>query len=554
MPLVKGPSHETLKALETVPNMYLVLSPELYILTASDLYLEATKTTRESILNKHIFEAFPDNPDHPEADGSQNINASLQEVLKTKRPHYMRIQRYDVPDVTSPGKFIQRYWDPSHTPILDEQGEIQYIIQLATNVTDMVLAESALAQSTKDLRTLNDKLDDANEEIKTAHDELLSTVEALKLFNQNLESNVAYRTRELEIATKKVEKAEMQLRMAIEAAKIGLWYINPETRELEYSTVAAEIFGYEGERPMTFKESVEQVVEEHRERLVEAIDEAIAGGGEFSVTYAQRRFNDGQIVWLRSLGKVSRDESGQPAMFSGVVMDITEQKQDDLRKSDFIGMVSHELKTPLTSLSAYLQMLQQKAVKEGDDFRLNSLNQCFKQVKKMSNMINGFLNVSRLESGKIHIDKERFDMKDLVKEIEDELVAVMSSHHVIFAPVVTTYVNADRDKIGQVITNFIDNAVKYSPKGSTINVACLTVEGKAMVSIQDEGMGIEQYDVDKLFQRYYRVKGNHTQSIAGFGIGLYLCSEIIARHGGDIGVSSEIGRGSNFWFTLPVID
>jgi PAS domain S-box-containing protein len=554
MPPVKGPSPETLKALETVPNMYLVLSPELYILTASDLYLEATKTTRESIVNKHIFEAFPDNPDHPEADGSQNINASLQEVLKTKRPHYMRIQRYDVPDITSPGKFIQRYWDPSHTPILNEQGEIQYIIQLATNVTDRITAERALAQSTKDLRRLNDKLDDANKEIKTAHDELLSTVETLKIFNQNLESNVAYRTRELEIATEKVEKAEMQLRMAIEAAKIGLWYINPETRELEYSTVAAEIFGYEGERPMTLKESVEQVVEEHRERLVEAIDEAITGGGEFSVTYAQRRFNDGQIVWLRSLGKVSRDESGQPAMFSGVVMDITEQKQDDLRKSDFIGMVSHELKTPLTSLSAYLQMLQQKAVKEGDDFRLNSLNQCFKQVKKMSNMINGFLNVSRLESGKIHIDKERFDMKDLVKEIEDELVAVMFSHHVIFAPVVTTFVNADRDKIGQVITNFIDNAVKYSPKGSTINVACLTVEGKAMVSIQDEGMGIEPYDVEKLFQRYYRVKGNHTQSIAGFGIGLYLCSEIIAGHGGDIGVSSEIGKGSNFWFTLPVID
>lgn len=553
MPTNRGPHIEVLKVLETVPNMYLILSPDLYILTASHLYLEATKTTRESIVGKHIFEAFPDNPDLPETDGVNNINASLQEVRRTKRPHYMPIQRYDVPDVTAPGKFIQRYWDPSHTPVLDEDGNIQYIIQLATNVTDKVLAEQALAQSKKDLHILNDKLDDANKEIKSRHEELLSTVEALKFANQNLESNVASRTQELVAASEKVEKAEMHLRLAIEAARIGSWFIHPETKVLEYNTVVAEIFGYEGKRPMTYEEVIGQVVEEHRDLIVESIEKAITSGGEYSITYAQRRFNDGQIVWLRSMGKVTQDENSE-CIFSGVVMDITEQKQDDLRKNDFIGMVSHELKTPLTSLQAYLQMLQHKAREAEDNFTLNSLNQSVKQVKKMSNMINGFLNISRLESGKIYIDKQRFDMQDLVKEVEDEMIAMMSSHHVIFAPVLTTYVNADRDKIGQVIINFIDNAVKYSPKGSIINVACLSVEGKALVSVQDEGVGIEQVDIDKLFNRYYRVKGNHTKSISGFGIGLYLCYEIIQRHSGHIGVDSEIGKGSTFWFTLPVME
>jgi hypothetical protein len=126
MPATNVPSPETLKALETAPNMYLILSPDLYILTASDLYLQATETTRENIVGKHIFEAFPDNPNLPDADGVQNINASLQTVLSTKKPDKMRVQRYDVPDIDNPGNFIQRYWDPSHTPVLDSRR--QYIL------------------------------------------------------------------------------------------------------------------------------------------------------------------------------------------------------------------------------------------------------------------------------------------------------------------------------------------------------------------------------------------------------------------------------------------
>ena len=118
MSAYKDPSIATLKALETVPSMLLILSPSLHILTASDLYLEATQTKRERIVGQFIFDAFPNNPDIPEADGVENINASLQEVLRTKKVHYMDVQRYDVPDINQPGKFIYSYWDPSHTPCI----------------------------------------------------------------------------------------------------------------------------------------------------------------------------------------------------------------------------------------------------------------------------------------------------------------------------------------------------------------------------------------------------------------------------------------------------
>ena len=180
MPEHKGPTAEILKALETAPNMYLVLAPDLYIITASDAYLQATGTTREAIIGRHIFEAFPDNPDLPDGDdGVQNINTSLQTVLRTKKPDYMRIQRYDVPDTQNPGKFITRYWDPSHTPVLDERGEVAYIIQLANNVTDKILTERALLKSQQEQVETLEQMKALNSELLMSNTELRETQQHL---------------------------------------------------------------------------------------------------------------------------------------------------------------------------------------------------------------------------------------------------------------------------------------------------------------------------------------------------------------------------------------
>lgn len=165
-------------------------------------------------------------------------------------------------------------------------------------------------------------------------------------------------------------------------------------------------------------------------------------------------------------------------------------------------------------------------------------------------MINGFLNVSRLESGKIHIDKQRFNMADLIKETARETTSLYSAHQFVFHPVESTIVEADQDKISQVINNFINNAVKYSKTGTTIQIACIQLAGDTQVSVQDEGMGIDKEDISRLFERYYRV--NNSNTISGFGIGLYLCAEIIERHQGRIWAESEPGKGSIFYFSLPL--
>lgn len=354
-------------------------------------------------------------------------------------------------------------------------------------------------------------------------------------------------------ARHEIERLNNQFNLAVSAARLGIWHIDPLTKALRYNDELKKIFGYKGEGPMTYEQAIGQVTDHYRPIILAEIERSITEGLDYDITYQQKRFDDGRLIWLRSLGRVTNDINGNLQTFSGIVTDVTKAKQDDQRKNDFIAMVSHELKTPLTSLSGFLQVLQMKAKKEEDGHSQNMLEKAKKQINKMTTMINGFLNVSRLESGEIHIDKQRFDMKDLIKEIQEETVSANTTHNIIFDPVLTTWVNGDRDKIGQVITNLISNALKYSPPDTTVQIACVAGDGCSKVSVRDEGMGIADKDIDKLFDRYYRVEGHELKGIAGFGIGLYLCSEIIRRHQGKIWVESTPKVGSKFFFSIPVI-
>lgn len=282
------------------------------------------------------------------------------------------------------------------------------------------------------------------------------------------------------------------------------------------------------------------------------MEQAIKTGNSFSDEYIVIPIDGGAPVWLKGTGKAFYDDHGRPIRISGTMLNITDRKRDDQRKNDFIGMVSHELKTPLTSLKAYIQLLAARAKKEGDDFKITALNKAEIQVNKMSAMINGFLNVSRLESGQIYLNKENFSINRLLKDIIDEVIIFTSSHSIALTQCEEMIVSADRDKIGYVLTNLLSNAVKYSPRGQSIEVGCELINNMVQVSVKDEGMGIKPQDINKLFDRYYRVENKHTQYISGFGIGLYLSSEIIKRHDGEIWAESRSGVGSIFYFTLPI--
>jgi PAS domain S-box-containing protein len=349
-----------------------------------------------------------------------------------------------------------------------------------------------------------------------------------------------------------LERAEAKMKLAIEASNMGTWHIHPVTKALKYNQTLAKIFGYEDAEAMTYDQAIGQVTEDYRGPILSAIDAAIISGGDYDITYQQRRFNDGAVIWLRSFGKITQDTEGNYTVFSGLVMDVTEQKKDEERKNDFIGMVSHELKTPLTSLSAYIQMLLGKANLAGDSFTAGALDKANNQVKKMNSLINGFLNISRLESGKIQLLKHEFALDALLIEVVREIQVTFPGQLIRFNPDAVILVTADKDKIGTVITNLLSNAIKYSAKGKAIDISCSVVGNQVQVAVADQGMGIKIEDIPKLFDRFYRVQSPQMFSISGFGIGLYLSAEIIQRHGGSIWAESEPGIGSTFFFSIPV--
>jgi two-component system sensor histidine kinase VicK len=354
------------------------------------------------------------------------------------------------------------------------------------------------------------------------------------------------------VARKKIEQAEEMLRFSIEAANVGTWFSDTKTHEFQTSARLKEIYGFHPDEEITYEDVASQIPGDYRAKVIAAIERAIATGGEYIMEHPLTGRHDQKERWVRAMGKCYRDSDENVSYFSGLMIDITEQKFDELRKNDFIGMVSHELKTPLTSLNAYVQMLYSKAKKSEDAFTTDALGKVNQQVKKMSIMINSFLNVSRLESGKIHLNKQDFNLDELVNDIIDE-TKVVSAHKMELVPCDSITVHADRDKIWSVISNLLSNAVKYSAPDKRIEIKCALIDGQAQISVKDEGVGIKPEAVEKLFERYYRVETQDNQHISGFGIGLYLSAEIIQRHHGKIWAESEPGRGSTFYFSLPLV-
>lgn len=233
------------------------------------------------------------------------------------------------------------------------------------------------------------------------------------------------------------------------------------------------------------------------------------------------------------------------------IEDITERKQLEQQKDEFISIASHELKTPITSVKAYTQILGQRFRKIGDTKSVILAEKMDVQLDKLTSLIGDLLDVTKIEAGRIQFNESRFDFNELVDGIVEELQRTTSKHIISkeFQPHIT--VSGDHDRIGQVITNFITNAIKYSPKADKIIVTTSTDHDNMTLSVQDFGLGLSEIDQAKVFERFYRVSGSDQNTYPGLGLGLYICSEIINRHDGRIWVTGKKDVGSTFFFSLP---
>lgn len=362
----------------------------------------------------------------------------------------------------------------------------------------------------------------------------------------------------LDITDRKIAEASLlerddMLRLAIDSAEMGTWSFDPLTNLIKSSPRTKELFGLKPDEELTLEKKSAMIDEADRDRVQRSIIRALAhdSGGHYDEEYKVIHKYTQQERWLRATGKTTFNADKQPIRFAGTVVDFTDRKLDEIRKNDFIAMASHELKTPLTSIKGYIQLLTMAARKNKDDFFSNALDKANIQVGKMSRLISDFLDLSKMEAGKLQLNLSVFDIHALISTVIDDVKPLAGRHLITFMPGEITYVYADSEKIDQVISNLLTNAIKYSPDGGDIAVYTLLKAGKIRVCIRDRGIGIKKEEQQLIFKRFYRANTN-TNSFSGFGIGLYLSAEIINRHQGEIGVESNPGHGAVFYFELPV--
>lgn len=230
---------------------------------------------------------------------------------------------------------------------------------------------------------------------------------------------------------------------------------------------------------------------------------------------------------------------------------IERKEKQDIKKNEFIGLISHELKTPVTSVKAFAQVLQRRFARSGDEQAATLLLKMDAQLDKLSGLIADIVDVTKLETGRLQYHKEYFDYNELVQEIVEQMQRTTAKHTIVTHLDKTKSLYADRNRIGQVLINLITNAIKYSPQADRIIVKTQAGKDDITLCIQDFGVGIPKEAQDKVFNQFYRVDGKNETTFSGMGLGLYVSAEIIKRHKGKIWVTSEKGKGSTFCFTLP---
>ncbi|MBK0379353.1 PAS domain S-box protein [Mucilaginibacter segetis] len=352
-----------------------------------------------------------------------------------------------------------------------------------------------------------------------------------------------------ELAAKKaLADSEQLLRSVTSAAPTALWRTDAEGK-LTY--VNETWLSWTG-RPLEAhlgRGWLQAVHPEDRQQVEDAFFSALPARSAFEVEFRMPPVS-GEIRWYLNSGQPQLDSEGHFTGYVGACIDITAQKNLQQHKDDFISIASHELKTPVTSLKAALQLIDRLKDKPDPAMLSKLIIQSRKSAERVSSLIDDLLHVGRLQQKQMALNLSGFVLSQLLSNAAQP-IGLSTGKHIRVQGALDLEIRADEQRIDQVITNFLTNAAKYAPNADRIDVTVTHDEQYARVSVTDYGPGIPADQLARLFERYYRVQ-EHTKTISGLGLGLYICKEIIERHGGQVGAESELGKGSSFWFTLPL--
>lgn len=371
------------------------------------------------------------------------------------------------------------------------------------------------------------------------------------------EQNLAYKiigttrdtTEEKNYEHQLVER-EQKFRLLADSMPQLVWTGDAEGKVDYFSRAVCD---YSGLTPDLLKKGgwMQLVHPDDREENIKAWTQAISSGKDYIFEHRLKRY-DGEYRWQLSRAIPQRDANGKIQMWVGTSTDIQDMKEHDQQKDFFISMASHELKTPVTSIKGYVQILQGAYQKSEDAFLKRSLRIIDKQIATLTNLISDLLDVSKIKSGSLVLNRENFCITSLTQEAITEITHINPDFSIHFSRQSNVTIYADKGRIGQVLINFLTNAVKYSPQSKEITVESYAEDNQVITSVKDSGIGISKANQEKIFERFYRVEGKNEKTFPGFGIGLFIAAEIIKRHHGKIWVESEPDKGSVFYFSLPI--
>lgn len=357
-----------------------------------------------------------------------------------------------------------------------------------------------------------------------------------------------------ELATLKKENQafqESQLRFTtvFEESRLGNKIIGPDLKILQVNAAMVALLGYAHKEELIGTKIVDYATSEHHKDwafLQEKLWKKLTPSFSLETRLTKK---DGTTIWCQ-VTSILFPDNGQTLGYT-IIEDVTEKYILRQQKEEFISVASHELKTPITSLKATLQMLTQLTVKESDvpeKFKKLILA-ADRSTTKLTHLVADLLNTTKIEQGELAMNKNSFVVWELVDSCCSH-IQLDGKYHIHFQGERTLHAFGDFQKIEQVVVNFITNAIKYATRCMNIVVQAEKIPGAVKIMVIDQGEGVPAGELNKLFERYYRAKQNNTRT-SGLGLGLYISAEIIRRHGGQIGVDRVIGGGSSFWFTLP---
>jgi CheY-like chemotaxis protein/two-component sensor histidine kinase len=584
---------------ESVPGLYLVLTRDFRIAAISDAYLQATMTRREDILGRGIFDVFPDDPDDPQGTGVRNLRASLHRVLASSEPDAMAVRKYDIRRAEAEGgAFEERFWSPVNSPVFGPDGGIVYIIHRVEDVTDFVrLKQRGVEQDmlTNELRIRGEHLEAEvflrAQEIQEADRQLREANE--RIAQQNEE--VARQTRE----ARRPPRAPAVV--TGEGRREGLVLVvedNPEMNRFLAEClapdcrVATAFDGREGlEAVRTLRPDVvltdimmptlggDQLVRAIRADpafdatpivvLTAKADEDLrvellrAGAQDYLMkpfVAEEIRARLGNLMTLKRARDVLRETLASQGQDLAALAEEVSVRQRELAaanraKDEFLSTLSHELRTPVTGVLAWIWMLRQGQL----DARsaAHAMETMEGSVRSLVRIIDDLLDVSRIIRGQLRCELAPLSLVSVIQAAVDAVRPPADAKGIRLVTVIDPevgLVRGDAGRLQQVIWNLLANAIKFTPHGGRVELRLERRGSEARVTVSDTGVGIRREFLPHVFERFSQADASTTREHGGLGLGLAIVRHLVEFHGGSVAAQSAgPNQGATFTVSLPVV-